>query len=105
LNAANRRDGDRPMVDRTTFCDVSDGLSNTIAVGEIAGRPDIYERGTLDDVGRIGAIMQPNWATSRPFSANVLRKDLGVNQTNRGDFTVFTNLAPMWASRTARFIC
>lgn len=82
-------DGTFDRVDPASFSNVADGLSNTIAVGEIAGRPDIYERGKPDDVGGIGAILQPNWAISRSYQGIVLRKDRGVNETNLGGLYSF----------------
>jgi prepilin-type N-terminal cleavage/methylation domain-containing protein/prepilin-type processing-associated H-X9-DG protein len=72
-------------LNRTRFRDVSDGLSNTIIVGETAGRPDIYERGEPDipyTVDGIDFVGQPAWAISGIFWTIALREENGVNDTN-----------------------
>jgi type II secretory pathway pseudopilin PulG len=78
-------------VEETSFRQVSDGLSNTMIVGEIAGRPDIYANGRLeqehDSWG--GIINRPAWALSGSYHGILLLKDKRVNQTNRGGLYSF----------------
>ena len=80
-------DGTYDRVEQTRFRDVTDGLSKTIAVGEIAGRPDPYTRGTR--VGYTNAIMRPAWAISGSHHAITLNDDLGVNEWNQGGLYSF----------------
>src|SRR5439155_1757408 len=68
--------------------DVTDGLSNTILVGERAGRPDLYERGKPVDpypYRNPGLGMdhhQAAWGVSTHFLWTVFPKDRPVNETN-----------------------
>jgi len=70
---------------RTRFADVTDGLSNTLMVGEMAGRPDVYKRGEPDQpyVGPDGPVGQPAWAISGIFWAIAISEHHGVNDTNQ----------------------
>lgn len=78
-------DGSFDGVHRTRFGDITDGLSNTIIVGEISGRPDIYMRGKPDQpyVGPDGPVGQPAWAISGIFWAIALSERHEVNETNQ----------------------
>lgn len=87
------RDGSYDAPKRTNFREISDGLSNTIVIGEIAGRPDIYKRGKL--VSQYGSVDHPiinsAWAISGPYSAILLHKNPTVNETNNGGLYSFHN--------------
>jgi len=69
---------------QTRFSEVLDGLSNTIVIGEMAGRPDIYIRGKLDSVygSANRPIIHSNWAISGHYGSILLDKNPRVNQTN-----------------------
>lgn len=85
------KDGTYAGLETTRFRDVSDGLSNSMVVAEIAGRPDLYVRGKPGQpygVGSVG-IMRPAWAISGSYHATLLRKDLGVNVSNSGGIYSF----------------
>lgn len=81
-------DGDDGKFDgiyRTRFADVTDGLSNTIIIGEMAGRPDTYILGEPDQPYESvdGPAGQPAWAISSIFWANAIDQNHGVNDTNQ----------------------
>lgn len=78
-------------VEVTDFDDVRDGLSQTVMVGEIAGRPDVYSRGKLKQVHNNagGRISRPAWAISGSYPGILLDRDTGVNQSNRGGIFSF----------------
>ncbi len=79
------QDGSYDGLNQTSFREVTDGLSNTIAVGEIAGRPDIYVRGKPDipyGDPNGGHVMRSTWAISGSHIGIVLSKNKGVNETN-----------------------
>jgi len=69
---------------RTRFADVTDGLSNTIAISEIAGRPDAYFAGQPDQPYDpvAGITFQTAWAISGLFWSNALYEPNGINETN-----------------------
>jgi type II secretory pathway pseudopilin PulG len=77
--------------DETNLRQVADGLSNTIMVGEIAGRPDIYANGGLEEVHDSwgGINNRPAWALSGSYGAILLTKEKRVNETNRGGLYSF----------------
>ena len=84
----NDDDGTFDGLHRTRFRDVTDGLSNTIMVGEMAGRPDMYRRGKPDKpyVGPDdpnGPVGQPAWAISGIFWSIAISERHGVNETNQ----------------------
>ncbi len=81
----DKDDGSFDGLYRTRFRDVSDGLSNTLMIGEMAGRPDVYIRGKPDEpyVGPDGPIGQPAWAISGIFWAIAISEHHGVNDTNQ----------------------
>lgn len=71
---------------QTQSSDITDGLSNTIVVGEMAGRPDIYKRGEPDQLYvecGDGPVGKPAWAISGNFSAITLSERYGVNESNQ----------------------
>ena len=70
---------------QTRFSEVLDGLSNTIVIGEMAGRPDIYIRGKLDSVyGSVNhPIIHSDWAISGHYGSILLFKTPRVNQSNQ----------------------
>ena len=78
-------------VERASLRQVADGLSNTMIVGEIAGRPDVYADGQFveayDSWG--GTTSRPTWALSGNYFCLLLSKDERVNQTNRGGLFSF----------------
>ncbi|MCU0721270.1 MAG: DUF1559 domain-containing protein [Pirellula sp.] len=78
------QDGSYDAPKQTNFGEIIDGLSNTIVIGEIAGRPDLYMRGKLDSV--YGSVDHPMinsaWAISGTYSAILLNKNPKVNETN-----------------------
>lgn len=79
-------DGTFDGLHRTRFADVTDGLSNTLMIGEMAGRPDVYERGKPDQPYAVvpgGPVGQPAWAISGIFWAIAISEHRGVNDTNR----------------------
>jgi hypothetical protein len=79
-------------LDVASFRQVADGLSNTMIVGEIAGRPDLYEDGQFvrayDSWGG-GITSRPAWALSGNYFCLLLNKEERVNQTNRGGLFSF----------------
>lgn len=87
------QDGSYDAPKQTHFREVIDGLSNTIVIGEIAGRPDIYIRGKLDSVfGFVNhPIINSAWAISGPYSSLLLDKNPTVNETNNGGLYSFHN--------------
>jgi prepilin-type N-terminal cleavage/methylation domain-containing protein len=95
FRAADRtHGGGDPLYDgaeETSFRQVADGLSNTIMVGEIAGRPDAYANGRLEEEHDSwgGIINRPAWALSGSYSAILLTKEKRVNETNRGGLYSF----------------
>lgn len=78
-------------VEKANFRMVSDGLSKTMTVGEIAGQPDIYANGKLERVNETagGEISRPSWAISGSYLGIVLHKDTRVNRKNRNDLYSF----------------
>lgn len=81
----NDDDGTFGNLYRTRFADVTDGLSNTLMIGEMAGRPDRYKRGEPDQPYLVGSgdiVGQPAWAISGIFWAIAVREDYSVNDTN-----------------------
>ncbi|EMB15201.1 DUF1559 domain-containing protein [Rhodopirellula europaea] len=77
-------------VETTRFRDVTDGLSNSIILAEMSGRPDPYVRGKLDeDYEEIDNISKPAWAISGSYHAIVLSKKFGVNETNHNGIYSF----------------
>ncbi len=70
------------------LADVTDGLSNTLLVGERAGRPDFYRQGVSPDPypyrdpNHAGAHDQAAWAVSTHFWWLVYQGNQGVNETN-----------------------
>jgi prepilin-type processing-associated H-X9-DG protein len=95
-------------VEVTSFRQVTDGLSNTMMVGEIAGRPDIYANGALEQVHDNGGgiISRPAWAVSGSYVGILLEKDKRVNQTNRGGLYSFHpgGVHAAYADGAVRFI-
>jgi prepilin-type processing-associated H-X9-DG protein len=87
------QDGSYNAPEQTHFREVIDGLSNTIVIGEIAGRPDIYIRGKLDSVyGSIDhPIINSAWAISGSYTSLLLEKNPTVNVTNNGGLYSFHN--------------
>lgn len=78
--------------DRTIrLADVTDGLSNTIFVGERAGRPDFYKKWgpMLPHPNAYGDHHQAAWAISTHFVWTVFEKDQRVNQYNDTGFYSF----------------
>jgi prepilin-type processing-associated H-X9-DG protein len=75
----------------TDFDDIRDGLSQTVIVGEIAGRPDVYSHGKLDQVHNNagGRISRPAWGISGSYPGILLDKDTVVNESNRGGLFSF----------------
>jgi prepilin-type N-terminal cleavage/methylation domain-containing protein/prepilin-type processing-associated H-X9-DG protein len=78
---------------QTHMREVIDGLSNTIIIGEIAGRPDIYHRGKLNrQYGSVDhPIINSAWAISGPYSAILLHDNPTVNETNDAGLYSFHN--------------
>jgi prepilin-type N-terminal cleavage/methylation domain-containing protein/prepilin-type processing-associated H-X9-DG protein len=91
FRAADRTTGGGDLlydgVEETSFRQVADGLSNTMMVGELAGRPDFYAKGRLEQ--EHGIISRPAWALSGSYLGILLEKDRRVNQTNRGGLFSF----------------
>ncbi|MFN7289444.1 MAG: DUF1559 domain-containing protein [Pirellula sp.] len=87
------QDGSYDAPRRTHFREVTDGLSNTIVIGEIAGRPDIYKRGKFSS--QYGSdnhpIINSAWAISGTYSAILLNDLPTVNDTNDGGLYSFHN--------------
>ncbi len=70
---------------QTNFREISDGLSNTIVVGEIAGRPDVYIRGKLDRTFNSPGNTSVNcsaWAISGSYSTLLFKLNPKVNESN-----------------------
>lgn len=89
----NDDDGSFDGLHRTRFRDVTDGLSNTLMVGEMAGRPDIYRRGEPDrPYAGSGPVGQPAWAISGIFWAIAISERHGVNDTNQQGLYSFHNI-------------
>ena len=94
---------------QTHLREVIDGLSNTIVIGEIAGRPDIYKRGKLKhQYGSVDfpTIINSAWAISGPYSAILLDKNPTVNETNdRGLYSFHASGAHVaFADGSIRFL-
>jgi type II secretory pathway pseudopilin PulG len=95
FRAADRSNGGGDLLydgaEEASFRRVTDGLSKTMIVGEITGRPDIYANGKLDRVHDNwgGIISRPAWALSGSYVGILLNKDRSVNQTNRGGLFSF----------------
>lgn len=72
-------------VEITDLRKVTDGLSKTMIVGEIAGRPDVYSDGKLEQVHKIALeeISRPSWAISGSYLAIIFDPESRVNQNNR----------------------
>lgn len=95
FRAADRSNGGGDLlydgVEETSLRQVTDGLSNTMIVGEIAGRPDVYADGQFvqahDSWG--GNMSRPAWALSGNYYCILLSKEERVNQTNRGGLFSF----------------
>ncbi|WZO98531.1 DUF1559 domain-containing protein [Isosphaeraceae bacterium EP7] len=74
---------------RARLADVTDGLSNTILVGERAGRPDLHEKGkSVDPYPYLNPsngmdTAQAAWATSTHIWWMVYGETQSINQTNR----------------------
>ena len=70
------------------FADITDGLSQTMLIGERAGRPDLYDRGRVDpypyaDPSLGGDPHQAAWAVSTHIAWTVFYHKQSVNETNR----------------------
>lgn len=80
------KDGTYDGLETTRFRDVTDGLSNSMIIAELSGRPDLYIRGKPDQPYGVGStpIMRPSWAISGSYLAIVLNEDIGVNESNSG---------------------
>jgi len=75
---------------RALLSDITDGLSNTILVGETAGRPDLFEKGQpmkpYRDIEKYNSPMTPHqaaWAVSTLFVTIVHPRGHAVNETNK----------------------
>ncbi len=70
---------------KARLADITDGLSNTILIGELAGRPDLYSRGQPVRPYSAGGGMenhQSAWAISTHFLWTVSGLGQPVNQAN-----------------------
>lgn len=92
--AARTREGwSYDGVETTDLRQVKDGLSKTMMIGEIAGRPDVvFANGNIERAhdGEMwggeddGQICRPSWAISGAYMSILLERDQHVNQKNRG---------------------
>ncbi len=85
------KDGTYDGLQAIRFRDITDGLSNSMVVAEVSGRPDLYVRSEPDKPRGVGStsIMNPSWAISGSYHGIVLRKSVGVNQSNSGGIYSF----------------
>ncbi len=65
----------------SSFREVTDGLSNTMMIGEMSGRPEFFSSGKDED--EYSNIMRPRWAISGSFMALLLETDKKINEVNR----------------------
>ncbi|KAA5546928.1 DUF1559 domain-containing protein [Roseiconus nitratireducens] len=79
-------DSNQPSYATRRFSDISDGLSNTLLVGERSGRPDLHVSGQPAIPFSISAKMpdhhQAAWAVSTHLQHLVLSPERGVNERN-----------------------
>ena len=72
-----------PKYTKRRFADITDGLSNTLQVGERAGLPDQhYADGRLKLHQATGSRQLGMWAVSTYLEHLVLRAEVGVNHSN-----------------------
>ncbi len=76
---------------KARLSDISDGLSNTLLVGERAGRPDLYLKGKLVTPydSETTEPHQAAWAVSTHILWTVFRADPSVNMTNSSGIFAF----------------
>lgn len=78
---------------KARLSDVADGLSNTLLIGERAGRPDLYQKGKLIEAYGNPATGMDNhqaaWALSTHFRWLVSGYGLGVNDANNAGIYAF----------------
>ncbi len=95
---------------QTNFREIRDGLSNTIVVGEIAGRPDIYIRGKLDRTFHSPGNTSVNcsaWAISGSYPSLLFNLNPKVNESNnnQGPYSFHTSGANVaFADGAIRFL-
>ena len=84
---------------KTRFRDIRDGLSNTIMVGEMSGRLDIYIRGEPDlpyADQEDGAPGQPAWAISSIFWSIAIHERFGSMKPTCRVSTASIHRVSMW---------